>query len=319
MDDAELSSALNQRRLGLEHGRKGLIEIGWNLAEVLLVGSRRQSQRGADLADIGQRRDDVRARRQQLRLPPVVHLSGDIVRHHQFGGPIEVKLSQHQLGFGLVDASNPGAQQGHLVVDGLHGVLQRPAPAHGLRFDAAHFGFGDLQVRRRRIDSRLFDGDCDLKRFLVEFDQQVSLTYPVVVVDEDARDLAPDAGGDECHVTVHIGVVGRNRVERRLDPGNAEPKGGRENHQAHCSEEHPAAPGGLRLVWQDCLGAGSALRGWPRIGLVRRGRLGARFARLAPWLAHGGFLSPDLTSHAAVKLATSGTLRLGQLGACGER
>ena len=81
------------------------------------------------MSDIGQRRDDVRAGRQQLRLPPVVHLSGDIVRHHQFGGPVEVKLSQHQLGFVLVDAGNLGAQQGDLVVDGLHGVLQRPAPA----------------------------------------------------------------------------------------------------------------------------------------------------------------------------------------------
>ena len=188
------------------------------------------------MSDVGQRRDNVRARRQQLRLPPVVHLSGDIVRHHQFGGPVEVKLSQHELGFGLVDAGNLGAQQGDLVVDGLHGVLQRPAPAHGLRFDAAHFGLGDLQVRRRRIDSRLFDRDCDLKRLLVEFDQQVSLAHPVVVVDEDARDLAPDAGGDECHVTVHIGVVGRNRVERRLDPGNAEPKGGRRE------SPRPAAP-----------------------------------------------------------------------------
>ena len=43
MDDAELSSALNERRLRLEHGRKGLIEIGRNLAEILPVGVRRQA------------------------------------------------------------------------------------------------------------------------------------------------------------------------------------------------------------------------------------------------------------------------------------
>jgi hypothetical protein len=41
MDEAELSSALNQRRLRLEHRRKGLIEIVWNLAEILRVGFRR--------------------------------------------------------------------------------------------------------------------------------------------------------------------------------------------------------------------------------------------------------------------------------------
>ena len=37
MDDAELSRALNHRRLRLEHGRKGLIEIGRNLAEICFV------------------------------------------------------------------------------------------------------------------------------------------------------------------------------------------------------------------------------------------------------------------------------------------
>ena len=64
MDDAELSRTLNHRRLRLEHRRKGLIEIGRNLAEICFVGRRRQSQRRADLTDIGQRRDNVRAGRQ---------------------------------------------------------------------------------------------------------------------------------------------------------------------------------------------------------------------------------------------------------------
>ena len=183
------------------------------------------------MTDIGQRRDNVRAGRQQDGLPPVVLRPWGIVRHHQLGGPIEVNLSQRELGFALVDTGNLGAQQGDLVVDVLHGVLQRPAPAHGLRFDAAHFGLGHLQVRRRRIDSRLFDRDCDLKRLLVQLDQKVSLAHPVVVVDEDARNLAFDAGGHERDVTVDVGVIGRNGVERRLDPGNAEPKGGGQDHE----------------------------------------------------------------------------------------
>jgi hypothetical protein len=86
------------------------------------------------------------------------------------GGPVEVNLSQRELGFALVDAGNLGPQQGDLVVNVLHRVLQRPAPAHGLRFDAAYFGPGHLQVCRRRIDSRFFDRDRDLKRLLVQLD-----------------------------------------------------------------------------------------------------------------------------------------------------
>ena len=251
MDDAELSRTLNHRRLRLEHRRKGLIEIGRNLAEICFVGLRRQSQRGADLTDIGQRRDNVRAGRQQDRLPPVVLRPWGIVRHHQFGGPVEVNLSQRELGFALVDTGNLGAQQGDLVVDVLYGVLQRPAPAHGLRFDAAHFGPGHLQVCRRRIDSRLFDRDRDLKRLLVQLDQKVAFAHPVVVVDENARDLAFDAGGDERDVTVDICVIRRNRVERRLDPGNAEPKGGR-----------PGSEGPARQ-------AAFFAAGWPSASLVR--------------------------------------------------
>ena len=80
MDDAELSRALNQRRLRLKHGRKGLIEIGRNLAEILPVRFRRQSQRRTDLMDIGKRGDNVRASRQQDSLPPVVLRPWGIVR-----------------------------------------------------------------------------------------------------------------------------------------------------------------------------------------------------------------------------------------------
>jgi hypothetical protein len=159
------------------------------------------------LSDIGKRRGNVRAGRQQGGLPPVVLRPGNIVRHHQLRGPIEVNLSQRELGATLVDIGNPGVQQGDLVVDVLECVLQRPAPAVGLRFHAAHSGLRHLQVCRRRIDSRLFDRDCDLKGLLVQLDQKVSPTHPVVVVDEDARYLAADAGRDERHVTVDVCVI----------------------------------------------------------------------------------------------------------------
>ena len=72
MDDAQLSRALDQVCLRLEHGRKGLIEIGRNLAEISALGLRRQSQGDTDLMDIGQRLGDVRAGRRQGGLPLVV-------------------------------------------------------------------------------------------------------------------------------------------------------------------------------------------------------------------------------------------------------
>ena len=243
--------------------------------------------------DVGKRGDNVRASRQQDGLPPVVLRPWGIVRHHQFGGPVEVDLSQRELGLALVDAGNLGAQQGDLVVDVLHGVLQRPAPAHGLRFDAAHFGLRYREFSRRRIHRRLFDRDCDLKGLLVQLDQQVSLVDPVVVVDEDARHLAFDAGGHERHVTIDVGVIGRDGVERRLDPGNTEPKRACQDHKAQCSEQRPSPPGGLRGLGQDCRSAGRVLRGWARIRLAGRSRLVAWFLRLAALLAHGRFPSQN--------------------------
>jgi hypothetical protein len=181
-------------------------------------------------------------------LPTVVFRPWGIARHHQFRGPVEVDLSQRELGATLVDTGNPGAQQGDLVVDALDGVLQRPAPAPGLRLDAAHFGRRRLQVRHRRIDSRLFDRDCDLKRLLVQFDQKVSLAHAVVVVDEDARDLALDAGGDERDVTIDVCVIRRNRGEGRPDRGNAKPKGAGQDENAGCSKQHFSPPRSLRLL-----------------------------------------------------------------------
>src|SRR5271166_4570166 len=65
MDDPKLSRALDHTRLRLKNGRKGLIEIGRDLAEISPVGLRRQSQGGADLTGISKRRTSVRAGRQQ--------------------------------------------------------------------------------------------------------------------------------------------------------------------------------------------------------------------------------------------------------------
>lgn len=92
MNDAQLSRTLNQLTLRLKQGRKGLAEIGGNLAEIFPFGLRRQSQRDSYLTHIGRRLGDVGASCQQGRLPPVVLRPGSIVRQHQLGGPIEVEL-----------------------------------------------------------------------------------------------------------------------------------------------------------------------------------------------------------------------------------
>ena len=92
------------------------------------------------------------------------------------------------------------------------------------------------QIRLRRIDGRLLHGDGVLKRLLVQFNEKISLVHPVVVVHQNAGDLTADAGGDERHVAVHEGVVGRNRVEHEPDPGNAIHRS-RDNHSAEHTDQ----------------------------------------------------------------------------------
>ena len=69
------------------------------------------------------------------------------------------------------------------------------------------------QVRLGRVDSRLLDGDGGPIGLLVQFDEKIAPAHPVVVIDENARDLAADPGGNEGHVAVHESIVGRNGVE----------------------------------------------------------------------------------------------------------
>ena len=60
MDHAKLSRTLDQVRLRREDGRKGLIEIRRNLVKTFAaIGLRRQSQRGSNLVNFGQRFGDL--------------------------------------------------------------------------------------------------------------------------------------------------------------------------------------------------------------------------------------------------------------------
>ncbi len=77
-----------------------------------------------------------------------------------------------------------------MIVDVFDGVFQiesqTPRPAlvcANLRLRGNQFGLG-------RIDGGLSDVDLHLVRLLVELDQYVALTYPIVVVDQHAYNVA---------------------------------------------------------------------------------------------------------------------------------
>ena len=110
-----------------------------------------------------------------------------------------------------------------------------------LCFDAAHRGLGGLEIRLCGIDGRLLHGDGVLKRLLVQLNKEISLFHAVVVIHQNAGNLTVDAGRDECRVTVHEGIVRRNRAEREPDPGNAEPKRGCQGQNADCPEHQVSA------------------------------------------------------------------------------
>ena len=239
--DAELGGTLNELRLRLEDGRKGLVEIGRHLAEIAApVGLRRQPQRDADLVDFGQGLDEFRAGRRQLRLPLVVHLTRHIVPGDELPRPIEFDLRQHQCGLALVDSGDPRVQESDLAVDILHGALQVPALAHGLRFDRARRRDGCLQVRFRGVDRCLLLGDRNPVRLLVQLGEEVSLVHAVVVIHQNAGNLSRHAGRNKCHVPIHVCVVRGDGVEHRLDPRDAEhDENGQDGNTEHTDQKLP--------------------------------------------------------------------------------
>ena len=182
-------------------------------------------------------------------MPAIELRPRNIVRRHQLPGPLEFELGQCQRRLAFFDAGNSGAQFGDLIGDVLHGVLQFPAPAPGFRFNAADRGGRGLQIRLGRLDCRLLDGDSSPIGLFVQIDEKITPAHPVVVIDENARDLAADPGGNEGHVAVHERIVSRNGVESVQDPRNANHKGGCQDHSARCSKQHFFPPRGLLLLW----------------------------------------------------------------------
>ncbi len=223
MHDAQLRGALNKLRLRLENRRKAVVEIRRYLAEIAAVGRlRRQPQRDAGLVNLGQGLDELRASRRQLRLPRIVLLAGYIGPADERPRPIELKLRQRQRGLAFVDTGDPRMQQSDLVVDVLHRVLQVPAPAQCQCLDRAHRRGGGLQVRRRDVDRGLLFGDRDLVRLLIQRGEEIAFVHTVVVIHQNAGNLACYAGCYKRHVPIDECVVRGGGVEHRPDPRNAE-------------------------------------------------------------------------------------------------
>ena len=128
MDNAELSRGLNQSCLRLQDGRESLIEIGRYLAE---ISARRAApaspkRHGFDVTSAiacvtsACATDRAACRRSYSSL---AYRS----RRQQFLRPGEFNLRELQCGLAFFKGGNAGMQQGDLVVDVLHGVLQLPA------------------------------------------------------------------------------------------------------------------------------------------------------------------------------------------------
>src|SRR5262249_14045626 len=68
------------------------------------------------------------------------------------------------------------------------------------------------QLRLRRIDCRLFDGELHLQRLRIELDQNIAFFYPVIVIHQHTRNLSPNTRGNERDITVYVSVISRNGV-----------------------------------------------------------------------------------------------------------
>ena len=113
-------------------------------------------------------------------------------------------------------------QEGDLVVDLFHRPLELPPQAAGLSQDGPDLGLGGLEVGLGADHGRLLDVDLHLVRLRSSWTSRSPLLHAVVVVHQDPGHLAGDSGRHEGHVAVDVGVVGGDRVQRRLHRGDQE-------------------------------------------------------------------------------------------------
>ena len=206
---------MHQFAQGLSHRGKGLIEICGNIGDARPLGRfAGKTERGARLINVFQRLGNLR----------VCHVEGftfliEILRTRHLGreqafGPIKLRLREDLRCLGLLPRGRARTNQRDLIVHVLNrvGEFETQAPRRG--HFTAHGGLGHHEVRLRGIDRGLLDRDLHAIRLRVQLDQHVALLHPVVILDQHPSHLTHDARCDEGHIAVHIGIIGRDGVQR---------------------------------------------------------------------------------------------------------
>jgi hypothetical protein len=182
---------------------------------------RRQSQADPDRINLLQRLLD-RCFVNLDCLPALVEVFFADALGREFLTPFEVGLGELQGCLLAFEVLHAGAQIGNLIVDVLDGMLELEPVGPRLGHQAAHLCLGSPQVRLGCHYRGLLDFDLNLVGFLVELDQQVPLFYAHVVIHQDPAHLAGNAGSQEGHVAIDVGVIGAHRVQCRDHPGHQE-------------------------------------------------------------------------------------------------
>ena len=194
--------------------------------------------------------------RSSLLIPPLGRSSSPRFR---------LRASELEVRLPALERGDVGPQVGDLGVDVFDGTLELEALARTRPTMPCTLALGGRQVGFGRRDRGLLDRDLDLVGFLVELDQDASLFHAHVVVDQHGLHLAGDPRRHEGHVPVHIRIVGRNRVQCRLDGGDERVSSIREPAQDG-QEEQSLSPGVRRLRGLGRLAAVFA-GGWPHLRL----------------------------------------------------
>ena len=75
-----------------------------------------------------------------------------------------------------------------------------------------------------------------LKWLRIELNQDIAFFYPVIVINQNLRDLAAHARRNESDIAVHVSIVSRNGVPCMKNPGNDD-----ENDRQHAKDDKRAA------------------------------------------------------------------------------
>ncbi len=173
-----------------------------------------KTESGTRLINVLQRLGDLRVGHVECFALLIEILGTRHLGREQAFRPIELRLGEHLCRLRLLPRGRARTNQRDLIIHVLNrmGEFETQAPRRG--HFTAHCGLGYNEVRLRGIDRGLLDRDLYAIRLRVELDEHVAFLHPVVVLNKHAGHLTDDARCDESHVTIHIGIIGRDGVPR---------------------------------------------------------------------------------------------------------